>query len=74
MRCLRRAPLDFICREFFQVCDAGLQSLDGLSFADIAVRALMVVMVINSAVTGGTGAAIIGGGSKVVVRVAIVVC
>ena len=72
MGCLGRASLDFICREFFQVCDARLQSLDRLALADIAVRALMVV-IINTAVTGGTGAAIIGGGSKVVVRAAIVV-
>lgn len=74
MRCLRRAPLDLICREFLQIGDAGLEPFDGLALTDIAIRALMM-MTINTAITGSTSATIIGGRTKVMMRVAaIVVC
>lgn len=37
MGCLGRTSFDLICREFFQVSDARLKSLNGLPLANIAI-------------------------------------
>ena len=50
-RGLRRASFNLVCCQFFQVSDAGLESLNALTFTDVSARTLMM-MRIYSAIAG----------------------
>ena len=52
-RGLRRSSFDLVCRQLFQVSNARLESFDALPFPYVARGALMVVLVVDAAVTRG---------------------